>query len=73
MGKSNTYLAVVNSKCNSVIYAWDAPSRSFVKLQEMQTRLTRDMDFFAMGSHVYLVVSAVQETNIYRGTIKKES
>eukprot|EP00794_Sanderia_malayensis_P009110 gene9110-10083_t len=71
IGQSETYLAVVNNKCNPAIYVWR--SDNFIKVQEMESKLTRDMDFFPMNNHVYLVVSAVQNTNIYRGTVKKQN
>lgn len=72
-GKIETYLAVANSQSNPGIYFFDAGSKMFVKLQEMEATLTRDVDFFAMGNHIYFVVSATKVTNIYRGMIGQPS
>jgi len=71
--KEETYLAVANSKSNPSIYFFDDKTRLFTKLQDMEATLTRDVDFFPMGNHVYLVVSAAKHTNIYRGIRKDAS
>ncbi|XP_065065946.1 thrombospondin-type laminin G domain and EAR repeat-containing protein-like [Rhopilema esculentum] len=68
-----TYLAIAHTQANPAIHFYDKKSRLFVKLQEMQSRRTRDVDFFKMGGHVYLVVSTAQNSNIYRGIINRDS
>ena len=66
--KEETYLAVA-SKSDSAIYFFDEKTKVFIKLQEMDAILARDVDFFSMNRHVYLVVSVASKTNIYRGIL----
>lgn len=68
MGREKTYLAMVSSGIEPAIYVWDRYGiRKFVKLQDIQSTRTRDMDFFNMGGNVYLSVASHRSTAIYRG------
>lgn len=68
MGREKTYLAMVSSGIPPAIYVWDRyGTRRFVKLQDIQSSRTRDMDFFNMAGNVYLSVASHRSTVIYRG------
>ena len=70
MGKRITYLAVINFDCKPVIYIYDSGSKTFIKLQETDSKWTRDMEFLLMPNSdiVYLAVSSNRQTVIYAGS-----
>ncbi|XP_048575803.1 thrombospondin-type laminin G domain and EAR repeat-containing protein isoform X1 [Nematostella vectensis] len=69
MGKEKTYLAIISSGLDPVIYAWDKyHSRKFAKVQSISSARTRDMTFFIMGERVYLAVASHRSTGIYQGS-----
>ena len=68
-GREITYLALVNYEGKPIIYIYNEQTKTFGKLQQTNSKWTRDIEFLRVPNsiHLNLAVASTREIVIYKG------
>eukprot|EP00111_Clytia_hemisphaerica_P024863 TCONS_00073301-protein len=68
-GREITYLALVNYEGKPIIYIYNEQTKQFGKLQQTNSKWTRDIEFLRVPNsiHLNLAVASTREIVIYKG------